>query len=289
MGGNDCFVIVGASLAGAKAAETLRVEGFDGRIVLVGDEEARPYERPPLSKGYLRGEQGFDDAAVHVSGYYADNDIELRTSTAVSSIDPVASRVTLDSSEELSYDKLLLATGAAPRRLKVPGSELGGILYLRSVGDSDALREAIKVSGRVVVIGAGWIGSEVAASARQLGADVALVELDSVPLQRVLGPKVGAVYRDLHAAQGVELHFGVGLESFEGSKGVERVLLADGTAIETDLVVVGIGVAPRAELAEAATLEVSNGVVTDEHLASSAPAIYAAGDVANAYHPRYGA
>ncbi|MGH9291583.1 MAG: NAD(P)/FAD-dependent oxidoreductase [Acidimicrobiales bacterium] len=289
MGGNDCFVIVGASLAGAKAAETLRVEGFDGRIVLVGDEEARPYERPPLSKGYLRGEQGFDDAAVHVSGYYADNDIELRTSTAVSSIDPVASRVTLDSSEELSYDKLLLATGAAPRRLKVPGSELGGILYLRSVGDSDALREAIKVSGRVVVIGAGWIGSEVAASARQLGADVALVELDSVPLQRVLGPKVGAVYRDLHAAQGVELHFGVGLESLEGSTGVERVLLTDGTAIEADLVVVGIGVAPRAELAEAAALEVSNGVVTDEHLASSAPAIYAAGDVANAYHPRYGA
>jgi 3-phenylpropionate/trans-cinnamate dioxygenase ferredoxin reductase subunit len=283
------FVIVGASLAGAKAAETLRTEGFDGRVVLVGEEPTRPYERPPLSKDYLRGEKGFDVAAVHDEGFYEANDIELRTSTAVTALDPGASEVTLTSGEHLAYDRLLLATGAQPRRLSVPGAELAGVHYLRSIADADALRQAIRPSGPVVVIGAGWIGAEVAASARQLGAEVAMVELASVPLERVLGPEVGAVYRELHAEHGVDLHFGVGVDSFRGTSAAEEVRLTDGTVLPAEVVVVGVGVTPRVELVEAAGLTVDNGIVVDEHLATGTPGVYAAGDVANAFHPHYGA
>ena len=282
------FVIVGASLAGAKAAETLRAEGFDGRIVLVGDEARRPYERPPLSKEYLRGEKDFDAAAVHPAAFYDEHDIDLRTSTAVTAIGPAERSATLDSGEQIAWDRLLLATGAAPRRLSVPGADLPGVLYLRSVEDADTLRQAISPAAQVVVIGAGWIGAEVAASARQLGAAVAMVELATVPLERVLGPEVGAVYRDLHASHGVDLHFGVGVEAIVGSTAVEAVRLSDGTVLPATAVVVGVGVAPRVELAEAAGLAVDNGIVVDEHLETSAPGIFAAGDVANAFHPRYG-
>jgi len=288
MATSPTFVIVGASLAGAKAAETLRAEGFDGRVVLLGEEAARPYERPPLSKAYLRGEAGFDVAAVHGDDFYADNDIELRTSTTVTALDTQASRVTLASGEAVAYDRLLLATGAVPRRITVAGADLSGVRYLRSVADADELRRDVAPSSRVVVIGAGWIGAEVAASARQLGASVAIVELGSVPLERVLGPEVGAVYRDLHADHGVELHFGVGVGSLGGRERVEDVRLTDGTVLPADLVVVGVGVMPRTELAEAAGLVLDNGIVVDEYLATSAPGVYAAGDVANAFHPLYG-
>ena len=282
------FVIVGASLAGAKVAETLRTEGFDGRVVLIGEEASRPYERPPLSKEYLRAEKDFDAAAVHPAGFYDEHDIELRTSNLVSAIDPSKRSVTLSSGEEMGYDRLLLATGASPRRISVPGGDLPGVLYLRSVEDADALRQAIGPSAQVVVVGAGWIGAEVAASARQLGASVAMVELAAVPLERVLGPEVGAVYRDLHAAHGNDLHLGVGVEAIVGSESVEAVRLSDGTVLPASVVVVGVGVTPRVELAESAGLAVDNGVLVDEHLRTSAPGIFAAGDVANAYHPRYG-
>jgi 3-phenylpropionate/trans-cinnamate dioxygenase ferredoxin reductase subunit len=282
------FVIVGASLAGAKAAETLRSEGFDGRVVLIGDEARRPYERPPLSKEYLRGEKDFDAAAVHPAGFYDEQDIELRSSSLVTAIDPAAASVTLSSGEQIAYDRLLLATGATPRRLPVPGAELPGVLYLRSADDADTLRQAIGPDAQVVVIGAGWIGAEVAASARQLGAAVAMVELAAVPLERVLGAEVGAIYRDLHASHGVDLHFGVGVEAIVGSKTVEAVRLSDGTELPASAVVVGVGVAPRVELAHAAGLAVEDGVVVDEHLETSVPGIFAAGDVANAFHPRYG-
>ncbi len=281
------FVIVGASLAGAKAAETLRAEGFDGRVVLIGDEARRPYERPPLSKDYLRGDKDFDAAAVHPAGYYDEHDIDLRTSTTVTAVDPGERSATLASGEQITWDRLLLATGAVPRRLSVPGADLPGVLYLRSVEDADILRQAISPSAQVVVIGAGWIGAEVAASARQLGAGVAMVELAAVPLERVLGPEVGAVYRDLHLGHGVDLHLGVGAESFIGSTVVEAVRLSDGTVLPATTVVVGVGVAPRAELAEAAGMAVDNGIVVDEHLQTSVPGIFAAGDVANAFHPRY--
>jgi len=288
MAASQTFVIVGASLAGAKAAETLRAEGFSGRVVLIGEEASRPYERPPLSKDYLRGEKGFDAAAVHDEGFYDANAIELRTSTTATAIDPGASEVTLDSGERIAYDRLLLTTGAVPRRLSVPGADLVGVHYLRSLADADALRQVVTASRRVVVIGAGWIGAEVAASARQLGAEVAMVELASVPLERVLGPEVGAVYRDLHAEHGVELHLGVGVESLRGTAAAEEVRLSDGTVLPAEAVVVGVGVTPRVELARTAGLTLDNGVVVDEHLATSAPGIYAAGDVANAFYPLYG-
>jgi 3-phenylpropionate/trans-cinnamate dioxygenase ferredoxin reductase subunit len=285
---SQTFVIVGASLAGAKAAETLRAEGFDGRIVLVGDEPVRPYERPPLSKGYLRGEVGFDDAAVHAEGFYEDQSIELLTSTTVTAIDPTSKVVTLDPGGSLPYDQVLLSTGAAARSLSIPGSELAGIHYLRSIESCDALRGALETAERVVVVGGGWIGSEVAASARQLGKDVAMVEAAHVPLERVLGTEVGTIFKDLHTDHGVELHLGVGVEAFRGMDSAEEVVLADGTAVNGDLFVVGVGVIPRTELAEGAGLELNNGVIVDEYLATSVPGIWAAGDVANAYHPVLG-
>lgn len=288
MASQQSFVIVGASLAGAKAAETLREEGFDGRVVLIGDEPVRPYERPPLTKGYLRGEEDFEAAAVHPVEYYDDNDIELRTSTTVAAIDAKASEVELSTGQRLGYDRLLLATGAEPRRLTLPGADLSGVLYMRSVADADAVHQAITASIPIVVIGAGWIGAEVAASARLLGADVTMIDLASVPLERVLGAEVGGVYRDLHAEQGVNLRLGVGIDSLGGSDSVESVRLSDGSVVDAGAVVVGVGVTPRTGLAEQAGLTIDNGIVCDQFLATSIPDIYAAGDVANALHPLYG-
>jgi 3-phenylpropionate/trans-cinnamate dioxygenase ferredoxin reductase subunit len=283
----ETIVIVGAGLAGAKAAETLRAEGFDGRIVLVGDEPVRPYERPPLSKDYLRGEAGFDSAAVHESDFYDAHDIELRTSTAVTAVRPTDSEVELGDGERIRYQRLLLATGATPRRLPVPGADLPGVYALRNVDDADAIRTAVTGGGPVVVIGAGWIGAEVAASSRQLGADVTMVDLVDVPLERVLGPEVGAIYRDLHRDHGVTLRLGVGIESIGGAGKVEEVRLGDGSVLPAAAVVVGVGVVPRVDLAAAAGLETDNGVRTDEYLRTSAPQVYAAGDVANAWHPSH--
>jgi len=282
------MVIVGASLAGAKAAEALREEGFDGRVVLIGDESERPYERPPLSKDYLRGEAERAKVYVHDEGFYAANEIDLRRSCRVETVDVRSSEVVLAAGERLPYDRLLLSVGAEPRRLSVPGADLPGVLYLRTLADSDELGARLESGRRVVVIGAGWIGAEAAASARQKGLEVTLVEQAGVPLERVLGAEVGAVYRDIHADHGVRFLGGAGVDGLEGSGRVERVRLADGTAIDCDFVVVGVGVRPRTELADRAGLTVDNGIVVDEHLATSAPGIFAAGDVANARHPFYG-
>jgi 3-phenylpropionate/trans-cinnamate dioxygenase ferredoxin reductase subunit len=284
---NQTFLIVGASLAGAKAAETLRAEGFDGRLMLVGAETERPYERPPLSKEYLRGEAGREKVYVHDEGFYAEQDIELRLGRSAVSLDPHTRELALDDGERLRYDRLLLATGAEPRRLAIPGGDLPGVVYLRSVEDSDALRERLERGGSVVVVGAGWIGAEVAASARQRGLEVRVVEPAAVPLERVLGREVGAVYRDVHADHGVEMLLGTGVEAFEGAGAVERVRTSDGRALECDFVVVGIGVTPRTGLAAQAGLAVDDGVLVDERLESSAPGVYAAGDIANAHHPFY--
>jgi 3-phenylpropionate/trans-cinnamate dioxygenase ferredoxin reductase subunit len=284
MTARQTFVIAGASLAGAKAAETLRQEGFEGRVVLVGEEPVRPYERPPLSKAYLRGEVGFDDAAVHGEGFYDDNDIELLTATSVRSVDAVARKVVLDPGGEFSYDELLLCTGATPRRLSNPGSDLAGIHYLRTLSSCDALRAALAEASKLVVVGGGWIGSEVAASARQMGKEVALVEAAAVPLERVLGAEVGALFRDLHVEHGVELHLGVGVDGFGGGDRAEEVVLADGTVVAGDLFVVGVGVTPRTELTDGSAIALDNGIVVDEYLSSTTPGIWAAGDVANAYH-----
>jgi 3-phenylpropionate/trans-cinnamate dioxygenase ferredoxin reductase component len=282
------FVIVGAGLTGAKAAETLRAEGFDGRLLLLGQEDERPYERPPLSKAYLRGEADPASLYVHDEGFYAANDIELRTSTAVRSIDPAGRRLELASGERIGYDRLLLATGAAPRRLPLPGSDLAGVHYLRSRRDADSLAAAAAHAEQVVVVGTGWIGSEAAASLRQLGRDVTLVGPDTAPLARVLGPEVAAVYRDLHADHGVGLVLGARVAAFRGHGRVEAVVTDHGDTIEGDLVLVGAGAVPGTGLAEAAGLPVGNGVLVNEELeAVGAAGVYAAGDVAAAWHPRY--
>jgi 3-phenylpropionate/trans-cinnamate dioxygenase ferredoxin reductase subunit len=282
------FVIVGASLAGAKAAETLRAEGFDERVVLIGAENERPYERPPLSKDYLRGEVDRETVYVHPEGYYAEHDIELRLGRTAVSLNTATRELALDDGERLRYDRLLLTIGAQPRRLSIPGGELDGVLYLRSVADCDALRDRLDRGGTVVVIGAGWIGAEVAASARQRGLDVTVIDPLTVPLERVLGAEVGAVYRDLHLDHGVRMLLGTSVEAFEGADAVERVRTIDGRTLECDFVVVGVGVQPRTGLAAHAGLAVENGILVDEHLQSAAPGVFAAGDAANAHHPFYG-
>jgi 3-phenylpropionate/trans-cinnamate dioxygenase ferredoxin reductase subunit len=280
------LVIIGAGLAGAKAAEAARDAGYTGRVVLVGDEVHRPYERPPLSKAVLRGEAEPDSTRVHPDGFYDDHDIELVTGR-IAAVDPGARRFELAGGEALAFDRAVLATGAEPRRLTVPGADLGGVRYLRSVDDAVGLRDAIRASSRVAVVGAGWIGSEVAASARQVGADVVLVAPATVPLQSVLGDRVGDVFRQLHADHGVRLRLGVGVQELRGSGAVEEVALTDGTVEAADLVVVGIGVTPRTEVAAAAGAVVRDGVVVDQYLESGAQGIYAAGDVASAWHPHY--
>ncbi len=282
------FVIAGAGLAGAKAAETLRAEGFDGRLLLVGEETERPYDRPPLSKAYLRGETDPNSLYVHQEGFYAAHDIELRPSTRVRAIAPARRRLELASGESIGYDRLLLATGAAPRRLRLPGADLDGVHYLRSRHDADLLAGAAARAEQVVVVGSGWIGSEAAASLRQLGREVTLVGPDSAPLARVLGPEIAGVYRDLHADHGVRLALGRRVAGFRGHGRVEAVLTDHGDVIEGDLVLVGAGAAPRTELAEAAGLPVGDGVLVNEQLeAVGAANVYAAGDVAAAWHPRY--
>ena len=287
MATDQTFVIVGASLAGAKAAETLRAEGFEGRVVLIGEEAERPYERPMLSKEYLRGEKPAGKLYVHDEGFYADNEIELLTGTRAESFDPGAHEVTLAGGDRMPYSRLLLSTGAAPRRLSLPGADLAGVLYLREMGDSEALRAAITAASRVVVVGAGWIGSEVAASARQLGAEVAVVAPGAVPLERVLGPEVGGVYRDLHHQHGVDLHLSTRIEAIVGSGAAQGVRTTDGLVIEGDLVVVGVGATPRDELARGAGLTVDNGIVVDEFLRTSDPDVFAAGDVAATWNTLY--
>ncbi len=282
------FVIVGASLAGAKAAGELRERGFDGRVVLIGAEQDLPYERPGLSKDYLRGETDAESLRVNDEAFYRDQQIELRLGTTVTEIDPHAKRVRTDGREsETAYDALLLATGASPRRLELPGAELEGIHYLRTIGDSDAIRERIAEGGRLAVIGAGWIGSEIAASARQRGLEVTVIEGQRLPNVQVFGDEIGQFYRDVHAGQGVEMLLGDGLAAFEGDGSVSRVRTDSGRVVECDFVVVGAGVAPNVELGERAGLDTDHGILVDGRLESSTPGIFAAGDVVNHLHPFY--
>jgi 3-phenylpropionate/trans-cinnamate dioxygenase ferredoxin reductase subunit len=286
------FVIVGAGLAGATAAEALRSGGFDGRIVLVGAEAHRPYERPPLSKGYLQGRSDRGSLEVRPLRWYVDNRVELRLDTLVTKIHRHAHELETATGAWLSYDKLLLTTGARPRRLPVPGSRLRGVHYLRTVDDSEHLRATLTPGTRVVVIGGGWIGLEAAAAARAGGAEVTVLEHAARPLQSVLGPELAGVFADLHTEHGVELRCEVTVTAIRPAEGspdrVGGVVLADGTQVEADVVVVGIGVEPNVELAASCGLDVDDGIVVDRHLVSSDPDILAAGDVANASHPLLG-
>ena len=282
------FLIAGAGLAGAKAAETLRTEGFEGRIVLVGTERDRPYERPPLSKDYLRGEAARDTIFVHDESFYGEQGIELRLGRTAISLNTSAGELALDDGERLRYDRLLLTTGAEPRTLPIPGGDLDGVLYLRSVGDSDALRARLDQGGsrgrrRRGLDRRRGRGIRAPARARRHGPRSA-----SVPLERVLGTEMGAVYRDIHADHGVQMLMGTGVEAFEGDGRVERVRTSDGRELGCDFVVVGVGVQPRTQLAAQAGLAVDDGILVDERLQTSAPGVFAAGDVAGAEHPFYG-
>ena len=283
------IAIVGASLAGAKAAEGLRDNGFTGRIVLIGEETERPYERPPLSKGYLLGAEPRDKAFVHDAEWYVSHDIELLLGVRATDLDAATHTLMLDGYEPLRYDKLLLATGSRVRRLDVPGTELSGVRYLRTLQESDALLDHLRSADNVVVIGAGWIGLETAAAARTHGATVTVVELDTAPLRQVLGDEVAAIFAGLHRAQGVAFRFGTGVREFRGlGSQIRSVVLTDGTELPADVAVVGIGIQPATELAVTAGLAVDNGIAVDAGLRTSDPDIYACGDVASVAHPLVG-
>jgi NADPH-dependent 2,4-dienoyl-CoA reductase/sulfur reductase-like enzyme len=279
------YVIVGASMAGAKAAETLREEGFGGAIVLL----ERPYERPPLSKGYLLGKDEKSSIYVHEESWYAENDVDLRLGVTVTSLDIGSREVGLAGGGTVGYDRLLLATGAVPRRLSVPGADLEGVVYLRRVGDSERLGETLRRGGHVVIVGAGWIGLEVASAAREFGCEVTVVEPEPGALNRQLGPELGGMFGDLHREHGVVFRFGESVTELRGSGGkVSSAVTSAAAALDADLVVVGIGAVPATRLAADAGLDVANGVICDAGLRTSAHEVFAAGDVANAFHPLYG-
>jgi NADPH-dependent 2,4-dienoyl-CoA reductase/sulfur reductase-like enzyme len=275
-------VIVGAGLAGAKAAEALREAGYEGPIVLLGREDELPYERPPLSKAYLAGQADFADAVVHPGAWFEEHRIDLRRGVDVVAIHRTESQVELADGSRISYGALLLATGSEPRRLPIPGAEAA--LTLRTRTDSDAIRDTFGEGKRLVLIGAGWIGLEVAAAARARGTTVTVLEAAPQPLLAVLGPEMAAVFADLHREHGVDLRVGVSIAEVTAN----CVRLQDGTEFPADAVVMGVGAAPRTELAAAAGLEVDNGVLVDASLRTSDPAIFAIGDIANQDHPSLG-
>ena len=279
------FVIVGAGLAGGGAAIALREEGFEGRVVLIGAEPQPPYERPPLSKEYLRGEVSFESALVRPPDYFDENGIETRFGARAARVDAAERVVELDGGERVAYDRLLVATGGRNRRFPVPGLDLDGIYDLRTVTDSESIRAEIAPGRRAVVVGMGFIGSEVAASLRQGGVEVVVVDRNTVPLRRVLGERVGRVIEGIHSDHGTTMIFEDKVAAFEGGSRVERVVTEGGRSIECDFVVVGLGTEPVTDLLAGTGAEIDNGVVVDEYLRTGVEGIYAAGDVANHYHP----
>jgi 3-phenylpropionate/trans-cinnamate dioxygenase ferredoxin reductase subunit len=289
MAGNQAYVIVGASLGGAKAAEALRASGFDGPLILIGAETELPYERPPLSKDYLQGKADRQTIYAHPREWYDEADVDLRLGVPVTHIDRAAHEVSLADGSSIGYAKLLLTTGSSPRRLQLPGADLDGVFYLRTVGDSDRINAAFRAADRVAVIGAGWIGLETTAAARAAGADVTVLEAAKLPLLGVLGPEAARVFAALHREHGVDLRLGVEVAEITGANGrADGVRLSDGSQIRADAVIVGVGITPNTQLAEQAGLEINNGIRVDAQLRSSDPDIFAAGDVASAFHPLLG-
>lgn len=280
-------IIIGAGQAGAQAAQSMRQAGFDGEIVIFGAETEFPYQRPPLSKAYLQGDLEKDRLFLRPPAFYEQQKIDLRRGVAIASIDPAAKTVATDDGETLSYDKLLIATGAPPRRLSCQGADLEGVYYLRSIADSDKLRPILSVGGRIVIVGAGYIGLEVAASARKAGLEVTVLEMADRVLARVAGKEISAFYEKLHRDHGVDLRLGAALDHFEGSGRVKAAILKSGETIACGAVLVGVGASPATALAEAADLRIANGVWTDERAQTSDPDIYAAGDCASHPSPIY--
>lgn len=284
------FVIVGGGLAGASAAEELRTQGFDGSIRIIAAEDHQPYNRPPLSKGYLAGSDKLDAVYVHPAEWYETNRIEVTTGVSVTGIDRAAHEVTLSTGEKAGYDKLLIATGSSPRKLGIDGADLDGVHYLRTLDDSEALQAGLKDGGKkLVLVGSGWIGMEVGATARTLGNEVTILERNQIPLANALGDELGTLFADYHKEQGVVLRTSVIVDKIIGIDGrVSGVALGDGEIVPADLVLVGIGAIPNVGLAKEAGLDVDNGILTDASLQTSDPDIYAAGDVASALHPLVG-
>jgi 3-phenylpropionate/trans-cinnamate dioxygenase ferredoxin reductase component len=282
------FVIVGASLAGAMAAATLRDEGFDGDVVLIGSEPTFPYERPPLSKTFLRGESTIQEAMVRPEAFYADNRIETRFGTTVVGVDTSAKTVTLAGGDPASFDSLLIATGARNRRFPIPGIDLEGVLDLRTLGDAAGIRAEMLPGRKVVLAGMGFIGSEVAASLRQRGLEVHVVAGGKAPLDRVLGEDVGRVIERIHRDHGVEMTFDDQVAGFEGNGRVEAVTTASGLRLACDFVVLGLGVEPVTGFLDGSGIDVDDGVLVDERCRANVPGVFAAGDVANHYHPVFG-
>jgi 3-phenylpropionate/trans-cinnamate dioxygenase ferredoxin reductase component len=281
----ETFVVAGANLAGGTAAATLRGDGFEGRVVLVGQEPVAPYERPPLSKEFLRGEAPFEKALIRPPEFWADNQIECRFGSRVARIDPGSRQAILDSGEALRYDKVLVATGLRNRTLAIPGADLPGVHTLRTVADAEAIQAATAGATRAVVVGMGFIGSEVTASLRLSGLDVVAIEALPAPCYRALGPQIGAVVAAVHADHGVRMHFGETVDAFEGGERVERVVTGSGMRIDCDAVVVGVGTIPVTDLLEGTGVQLENGIVVDEHCRTNVEGVYAAGDVANHLHP----
>lgn len=282
------FIILGGGLAGAGAALELRRLGFDGRLTLVGAEPHLPYNRPPLSKGFLRGEEPFQDALVAPRAEYERLGVHLLLGSRVVSLDPHRRRIWLEDGEELPYDRLLVATGGRKRRLPFVGAELEGVYDLRTVDDSERIRAVAKPGRRAVVIGLGFIGCEVTASLRMLGLEVSALDPGPVPLGRVLGREVGQAIASLHQGHGVQLLMGEGVDRLEGTGAVERVVIKGGRRLDCDVVVAGIGIEPEIDLLKAAGAAISNGVDVDEHCRTSLPHVFAAGDIANHMHPIFG-
>lgn len=281
------FIIVGGGLAGVSAAEELRKQGFNGTIQLVGKEPHAPYIRPPLSKGFLNGSDGLDAVYVHPKEWYAENNIDLHTDTNVHGVNADAHEITLAEGKSLRYDKLLLATGSSPRILTIEGAELDGVHYLRTLDDSTSLQKELADGGRkLVLIGSGWIGMEVGATARTLGNDVTILEQVAIPLAGAIGDELGTMFHDLHQEHGVDMRMSVSVDKIVGSEGkVSGVQLKSGEVVPADLVLIGVGAVPNIALADDAGITTENGIVVDQAMQTSDPDIFAAGDVANAYHP----
>ncbi len=283
-------VIVGAGLAGATCATELRERGFDGRIMLIGAEQHHPYIRPPLSKEFLKGDAGFDDALVHPAAWYADNSVELVPETTAGSFDPGAHELFLAGGARITYDGLVLATGASARPLGVPGSGHGAVFTLRTVEDSEWMRSALEVGGRrVVVVGSGWIGLETAAAARGYGNDVTVVGRSEIPLSAAIGPELGRVFETLHRDNGVDFRNGASVVAVDGEdEGPRQVVTGTGERIPADIVIVGIGAAPNTLVAERSRLALDNGIPVDEGMRTVIEDVYAIGDVANPILPAIG-
>ncbi len=288
MAPTETIVVVGASLAGGRAVETLRQEGFAGRIVLIGAEADRPYERPPLSKTVLRGEGVEEKIFLRPPEYYDEQSIELRLGARATALRPAERQVTLSDGHSVDYDKLLIATGARVRQLRAPGIDLPGVYYLRSLADARTIRDASREASRIVVVGAGFIGAEVAASSRMIGKDVAVLEMLPVPLQRALGDVVGGIYGEIHRDHGVDLRLNEGITEFRGHGRLEQVVTSSGATIDCDLAVVGVGVQPDVDWLADSGLLLQNGIVVDEFQRTNLPDVFAAGDVANWWHPTLG-